>query len=87
VSKCDLFKLDCEGSEAAILRALAAAGLMRTVGWVTGEWQVGGRRERAAVVSELKRIVRPTHRIEFSARQSGREGYFTASPLCPADPM
>ncbi len=34
----DLLKIDCEGSEAEILEALADADLMRRVGWIRGEW-------------------------------------------------
>jgi FkbM family methyltransferase len=34
----DLLKLDCEGAEGAILEALDAAGLMKRVGWIRGEW-------------------------------------------------
>jgi FkbM family methyltransferase len=83
ITSCDLLKLDCEGSEVAILRALAEAGHLPGVRFITGEWHTADDRpaSREHVRAELRAILGPTHEVTFSAERPGREGYFTARAL------
>jgi FkbM family methyltransferase len=82
ISRCDLLKLDCEGAEVPILKALGAAGLLEDVGRIVGEWHAEDDREQTCgrVKAELKAILRSTHEVAFKAHHGGREGYFTAQP-------
>jgi FkbM family methyltransferase len=87
ITTCDLLKLDCEGSEIPILRALAAAGLLSTVGHIVGEWHAEDRslESRQQVMADLETILKGTHLVRFRAYRGGREGHFTATPLSEAD--
>jgi FkbM family methyltransferase len=80
ITRCDFLKLDCEGSEVPVLAALARAGLLGGVRFIVGEWHSEDAREqtRERVKEELRRILRPTHEVEFGRHGPGREGYFTA---------
>jgi FkbM family methyltransferase len=80
LSACDLLKLDCEGAEVPVLRALAGAGHLKRVRLIVGEWHAhDGRDEsRTQVQDELHAVLAPTHEVVFGPRQGGREGRFTA---------
>jgi FkbM family methyltransferase len=82
---CDLLKLDCEGSEVAILGALAAAGLLASVRLIVGEWHAeeGSEPARQRVKEQLRAILTPTHEVLFQAEQRGREGRFSARLRTP----
>ena len=77
---CDLLKLDCEGAEISILRALAEAGLLAQVHRIVGEWHTAEPSEsaRQAVRRELETILGRTHAVVFQPDRGGREGHFTA---------
>jgi FkbM family methyltransferase len=80
ISSCDLMKLDCEGAELQVLRALAAAGLLARVIRIVGEWHAcDGRKDAPARVrSALHRILEKTHDLVFREPFRGREGHFSA---------
>ncbi len=77
---CDFLKLDCEGSEVPILRALRDEGLLGRVEHIVGEWHAHDDREasRGTVKAALTAILSATHTVRFSLDRPGREGYFTA---------
>jgi FkbM family methyltransferase len=83
LDRCDLLKLDCEGAEPQILRALAEAGLLPRVRHVTGEWHAPDDRPgtTAAVRRELGELLGSTHRVTFNEPFRGREGHFHAAAL------
>ncbi len=68
----DLMKFDCEGSEGAILTALAEQGLMERVGWIRGEYHHGN-----AMVRKLRKALAPTHEAMFTPKSAGL-GFFIA---------
>ena len=80
ISSCDLLKLDCEGAELQILRALADAGLLRRVARIVGEWHAcDGRADTPERVRRaLKEILETTHSLVFSQPFRGKEGHFSA---------
>jgi FkbM family methyltransferase len=80
LSGCDLLKLDCEGSEIGVLRALADAELLGGVRLIVGEWHANDDRPAShhQVRAELAAILAPTHEVTFSPDQRGREGHFRA---------
>jgi FkbM family methyltransferase len=51
----DLLKLDCEGADGEILERLAAAGRMRRIGWLRGEWHY------RANIPRIEAALAPTH--------------------------
>lgn len=83
LADCDLLKLDCEGAEIPLLRALAAARLLGGIRWIVGEWHALDPQPRstARVCGELEEILSPTHQVEFAPCSRGREGHFTARRL------
>jgi FkbM family methyltransferase len=80
ISFCDVLKLDCEGSEVPILRALARAGLLRKVRRVVGEWHALSRHPRAGedARAQLQSILQASHEIDFRQPLGGTEGHFAA---------
>jgi FkbM family methyltransferase len=66
----DLLKLDCEGSEGAILEETRRDGILERIGWIRGEWH--GHDQREAVVKALS----PTHTLETT--ENGNIGLFFA---------
>jgi FkbM family methyltransferase len=81
LSGCDLLKLDCEGAEVSVLRALAAAGLLAKVRIVVGEWHAPEETDSARdrVKAELRSILAATHDVVFGPKRGGREGHFSAT--------
>jgi FkbM family methyltransferase len=77
---CDLLKLDCEGSEIPILRALSESGLLADVRLIVGEWHGSYDNEEAreTVKAELTAILQNTHKVLFKPHRLGREGHFAA---------
>jgi FkbM family methyltransferase len=73
----DLLKLDCEGSEAAILEEARRAGILERIRWIRGEWH--GTEQREAV----KHALSATHSIETTA--NGNIGLFFATRLDSID--
>jgi len=73
----DVLKLDCEGSEAAILEAAAENGLLRRVRYVVGEFHncyaVGSRLRIEAALAA-------THTVEVRSGSKGVTGLFYARP-------
>lgn len=67
----DLLKLDCEGAEGEILEALQAAGRMRRVRWVRGEWH------SEANAARVEAALAPTHTCAV-VRGGGLQGFFLA---------
>src|SRR5205823_3847720 len=67
LTACDLLKLDCEGSEVAVLRSLAETGHLGNVRLITGEWHAADDRpeSRERVRSELRTVLAPTHSVTF----------------------
>jgi hypothetical protein len=86
IGVCDVQKLDCEGSEIAIVRALAEAGLLPSVRLVVGEWHVLSDcpEAREQVLSDLQSLLEPTHEVSLRRPLRGREGHFTARTLHPS---
>jgi FkbM family methyltransferase len=78
--RCDLLKLDCEGSELELLQALAGAGLLAAVATVRGEWHAADDRPwtAARLRDALYDLLYPTHAVTFGRIRDGREGYFAA---------
>lgn len=83
LSPCDLLKLDCEGSEIGLLRALADAGLLAQVRFIVGEWHSLDEAplSKEHVKGELATILGPTHEVVFSPDGPRKEGYFRARSL------
>lgn len=79
IASCDLLKLDCEGSEMSILRALAVAGLLPTIRRIVGEWHTDNSERETAkgLEGEFRKILGATHDLVFRVR-GGREGEFSA---------
>lgn len=77
---CALLKLDCEGMEATILKALADAGLLAAVEHVVGEWhaQDGSVSSIDSAHRAIQVALEPTHDFEVQTPWHGREGYFSA---------
>lgn len=67
----DLLKLDCEGAEGEILESLHAAGRMRRVRWIRGEWH--GEPNAARIEAALA----ATHTCSL-VRGGGPRGFFLA---------
>jgi FkbM family methyltransferase len=80
ITTCEFLKLDCEGCEIPILKALAGANLLAGVRHIAGEWHAADDRPATIerVKGELRAILQATHQVVFSPDQGGREGYFTA---------
>jgi FkbM family methyltransferase len=53
----DLLKLDCEGAEGVILSELAAAGMLRQVRFICGEWH------RFPTIPRIVQALRDTHHL------------------------
>jgi FkbM family methyltransferase len=81
IQRCDLLKLDCEGAELSILRALAKAGLLSRVRHVTGEWHAADEAPAttAKIRAQLAGVLEKTHHVTFAEPIRGREGHFLAS--------
>ena len=77
---CDLLKLDCEGAEVSILRALAEAHLLERIRRIAGEWHAPDAGDEAidGTMQALQGILAGTHDVLFNPRRPGREGHFTA---------
>jgi FkbM family methyltransferase len=77
---CDLMKLDCEGSEVPVLRALAESGHLAGVRRIVGEWHAPEYSPQSGdrVREELTALLGPTHAVEFRQPIRGNEGHFTA---------
>jgi FkbM family methyltransferase len=92
LTRCDLLKLDCEGAEVPLLRALAQAGHLAGVRRIVGEWHASDYSSRTGdrVRAELAAVLEPTHVVEFRQPVRGNEGHFTARartpPGCPHSP-
>lgn len=67
----DILKLDCEGAEGDILQTLAAAGRMRTIRWIRGEWHFHGN------LPKIEQALRDTHEA-FIHRSEDLNGAFRA---------
>lgn len=79
IDRCDFLKLDCEGAELLILKALAEAGLLGRVSSIAGEWHVvDDRQTPESVRAELRDLLQATHEVNFQPDRGGREGYFSA---------
>jgi FkbM family methyltransferase len=83
LDRCDLLKLDCEGAEEMILRALAESGVLPRVRHITGEWHSDNEHPEttAAVRRELAQLLSRTHKVTFVEPVRGREGHFQATTL------
>jgi FkbM family methyltransferase len=81
LTRCGLFKLDCEGAEVDVLRELADEGLLHGVEHIVGEWHsdVPTEPSRETTKAQLKRILRATHHLAFLPHGTGREGHFFAT--------
>jgi FkbM family methyltransferase len=80
LSCCDLLKLDCEGAELPILRALAEAALLGGFRRIVGEWHAGDARPQTSerVKAELRGVLQATHEVTFNGAPGWREGRFAA---------
>jgi FkbM family methyltransferase len=78
IAACDFLKLDCEGSELLVLRALDEAGLLRRVNFIAGEWHAlaDGQEAIDRAKGELKATLEKTHSITFLPNRGGKEGHF-----------
>jgi FkbM family methyltransferase len=83
---CNLLKLDCEGCEVQILRALAKARLLKGIQLIVGEWHAPDERPAttACVRQELTAILQDTHAVQFYPPFRGREGHFRARVFATA---
>jgi FkbM family methyltransferase len=77
---CDLLKLDCEGSELALLRALSATRRLAGIRYIVGEWHAADASQQSTsqIRAEIERILMNTHRVRFGPWRGGREGLFSA---------
>jgi FkbM family methyltransferase len=80
LTSCDLLKIDCEGAEYSILRALGEKRFLAKIGRITGEWHCGfaevQRPEDAE--AQLHAILGRTHRLAVEVKPSSQEGHFLA---------
>ena len=76
-------KLDCEGSEEAILQALKKRNLLTRVRYLRGEWHASDDRASttAVVLRGLSELLRETHWVTFAEPIRRREGHFEAAAL------
>jgi FkbM family methyltransferase len=75
IEQIDLMKLDCEGAEYAILPALAKFNMMRSIGWIRGEWHC--RKQNAILSAALT----PTHAFNIDPNLPHEVGLFIAHRL------
>jgi FkbM family methyltransferase len=75
----DLLKLDCEGADGEILERLAAAGRMRRIGWLRGEWHY------RANIPRIEAALAPTHIFNIH-RGEAPWGAFIAHRKAGIDP-
>jgi FkbM family methyltransferase len=82
IGHCDFLKIDCEGLEVPILRALAEGGSLGGVGIIAGEWHaLDDLPESVEIVQrDIRAVLANTHEVLFAPQRGGREGHFTAHP-------
>jgi FkbM family methyltransferase len=83
LADCDLLKLDCEGSELALLEGLRDEWQLAGIRHIVGEWHAPDANSLTTerIREKIEGVLAETHRITFGARRTGREGRFFAERI------